>query len=62
MPDDFKTAIIAPVPKVNRPKKPEDYRPINMLPKLEKLIETVVKNQIIAYIDENNLLSAVQSG
>lgn len=63
MPDDLKTTIVAPVPKVNRPKKPEDYRPINMLPTLEKLIETVVvKNQIIAYIEDNNLLSVFQSG
>lgn len=32
-----------------------------MLPTLEKLIETVVKNQIMNYIDENDLLSRYQS-
>lgn len=36
IPDGLK---VAPVPKVSRPKRPEDYRPINMLLTLEKLID-----------------------
>lgn len=62
IPDDWKLTTVVPVPKVNRPKKAEDYRPVNMLPTLEKLLETVVKNQLIKYIEDNNLLSRWQSG
>lgn len=62
IPDDWKVTTVVPVPKVIRPKKAEDYRPVNMLPTFEKLIETVVKNQLITYIQEKNLLSKFQSG
>lgn len=61
MPDDWKVATIVPVPKVNRPKNAEDFRPVNMLPILEKLIETVVKNQLMIYIVQNDLLTKFQS-
>lgn len=40
------------LPKVVRPKKAEDYRPVNMLPTIEKLLETVIKCQLIDYIEE----------
>ena len=54
-------ATIAPVPKVNQPKNAEDYRPVNMLPTIEKLVETVVKNQLMSYIEKNNILTKFQS-
>lgn len=61
VPNDWKVTMVVSVPKVIKPKKAEDFRPTNMLPTLEKLIETVVKNQLIEYIVENNLLSKFQS-
>lgn len=61
IPEDWKTTTIVPVPKVNRPKNADDYRPVNMLPTLEKLIETVVKNQLMTYIVRNDLLTKFQS-
>lgn len=62
MPEKWKVATVAPVPKVNQPKNAEDYRPVNMLPTMEKLIETVVKDQLISYIETNNILTKFQSG
>lgn len=62
LPDVWKVATIAPVPKVSQPKKAEEYRPVNMLPTFEKLIETVVKNQLISYIEKHDILSKFQSG
>ncbi|XP_037049620.1 uncharacterized protein LOC119083914 [Bradysia coprophila] len=62
MPDDWKITTVVPVPKTVRPKRAEEFRPVNMLPTLEKLVETVVKNQLVEYIIENDLLSWYQSG
>lgn len=39
-PDEWKLTIVVPIPKVPRPKKAEELRPINMLPTVEKLLET----------------------
>lgn len=61
MPEGLKVSTVAPVPKISQPKNAEDYRPVNMLPTLEKLIETVVKNQLMSFIEENNILSKFQS-
>jgi Reverse transcriptase (RNA-dependent DNA polymerase) len=58
----MKTAIINPIPKKVNPALPEDYRPINMLPVIEKIIEIAVKNQLVAFIEENDILIHQQSG
>jgi hypothetical protein len=36
--------------------KSEEFRPINMLPVYEKAMESVVKDQLSAFIDQNNIL------
>lgn len=57
-PEVWKITMVVPVPKVPRPKTSEEYRPINM----EKLLKTVIKNQLVSYIEENHILSTYQSG
>ena len=42
--------------------KLDEFRPINTLPILEKVIENIAANQISKYIDDNKLLSDRQSG
>ena len=41
---------------------PNNYRPISVLPVVSKLIERVVFNQLYDYLNENNLLTELQSG
>lgn len=36
-PDSWKTSTIIPIPKIRKPKKAGEYRPINMLPIFEKV-------------------------
>lgn len=62
VPEQWKTSTIVPVPKVATPQKAEDLRPINMLPPYEVVLERVVKQQIISYINENQILVEQQSG
>lgn len=62
VPDIFKTSTVCMVPKITKPKVAEDYRPINMLITLEKLLESIVKEQLTEYIETNKVLSVYQSG
>ena len=61
-PEGWKTATIVPIPKVERTKKASEFRPINMLPMVEKVLELVVKKQIEAYLENNYILTEHQSG
>lgn len=62
VPDKWKLSTITPIQKVKNKKKAEEYRPINTLPPDEKIIEKIVKNQLVSHITENNILIKEQSG
>ncbi|KAJ8930498.1 hypothetical protein NQ314_016697 [Rhamnusium bicolor] len=59
---ELKVSTIVPVPKVKDPSKPSEYRPINLLPIIDKIIEIVVSKQLTEYFEENSLLYDGQSG
>ncbi|XP_076298320.1 uncharacterized protein LOC143217666 [Lasioglossum baleicum] len=59
---EWKTSTIIPIPKVDKPKRASDYRPINILPIYEKVLEIIVKKQIDDYLESNNILTEHQSG
>lgn len=60
-PDLIKTATITPIPKVTNTQKCINFRPINSMPVEEKIIEGVVKEQLLEYIEKNKILSENQS-
>lgn len=62
MPDVWKVSTIEPIEKVKNASKPEDLRPINKLPLIEKVIENVVKDQLETFLNENNIIAEEQSG
>lgn len=57
--EEWKTSTIIPIPKVEKPKKASEYRPINMLPIYEKVLEIVVKKQIEGYLENNNIITNI---
>lgn len=61
-PESWKLTTIVPVEKVKGTKKPEEIRPINTLPSDEKIIETVVKNQLQEYLNRHEIIIEEQSG
>ena len=61
-PEDWKTSTIIPIPKVDKAKKASEFRPINVLPIYEKVLELVVKEQIEMYFENNNIITEHQSG
>ncbi|CAH2004199.1 unnamed protein product [Acanthoscelides obtectus] len=42
VPKAIKASVIVPIPKVSTPNKPSQYRPINLLSVIDKILETVV--------------------
>lgn len=61
-PDEWKVAIIHPLPKVNSPSSFSDLRPISLLTILSKIFEKIIYQQVSDYVLTNNILPATQSG
>lgn len=62
-PNCWKEAKIIPIAKPNKPhNSPKSYRPISLLPSISKILEKVIKDKLLAYIEENNILPPQQFG
>lgn len=62
VPNELKTSVMIPIPKVPKPKIPAEFRPINLLPVVDKIIEVIVCQQLRFYFESNQLLFVGQSG
>ena len=62
VPNIWKTAIVIPLHKKGDKEKPSNYRPISLLPILSKILEKIVTNQLIKYLEDNDILSHNQFG
>ena len=62
VPEQWKHAMITPIPKSKAANKPADTRPISILPGIMKLVEKVVQTQLVEYLDSHHLLAAAQHG
>src|SRR3978361_568394 len=60
-PEQLKISTIVPVPKVASSSDACNFRPINTLPSIEKLVELAVYSQVSGYIDRNDILMVHQS-
>ena len=61
-PEYWKVARISPVPKVNNPSSPNDFRPISVLPVLSKVYERVVLQQLVFHIENLMLYKSTLHG
>ena len=61
-PNGWKLPHVVPFFKNGDPDEVGNYRPISLLPILSKILEKIVSNQLIAYLENNNLLSHTQHG
>ena len=62
VPNVWKMAKIVPIHKSGATGKPENYRPISVLPILSKILEKAVHCQLMQFLEENHLLSDSQFG
>ena len=57
VPDQFKISRIHPLHKKGKdPMRADSYRPVSILPAVSKVLESVVCDQLSAYLEENGLL------
>lgn len=61
-PTQFKVAIVKPIYKKGDKKSMGNYRPISIISIFAKVLEKIVKNRLITFLEENNLLSKNQFG
>jgi hypothetical protein len=61
-PDRLKIAKVKTIHKTGDKMNLANYRPISILPALSKIFEIVLKNQINAYLEENNIIDQKQYG
>jgi hypothetical protein len=55
-PSAFKTSTVIPIQKVPKTIKSEEFHSINMLPVYKKAMECIVKEQLYAFFEENNVI------
>uniref|UniRef100_A0A6V7JM56 Reverse transcriptase domain-containing protein n=1 Tax=Bracon brevicornis TaxID=1563983 RepID=A0A6V7JM56_9HYME len=61
-PQAWKYALIKPIPKKKEAEDLADYRPISLTCYLAKVLEKLVAEQVMIYLEENSLLNKYQSG
>lgn len=61
-PNNWKTALVTPIPKTSNPEVNTDLRPISILPYLSKILEKVVYRQVLTYCEAQGILPKFQSG
>ena len=61
-PKELQLANVAPVFKANDEMIFANYRPVSVLPVFSKLIERLMYNRLVSYINENHLLYKYQCG
>ena len=62
IPSEWKHALVTPVHKAGPKTDPSNYRPISVLPVFSKILERAVHGMVYSYLQENKLLSSIQSG
>ena len=60
IPQIWKTAHISPIFKKGDPTNPSNYRPIALTCIFCKIMETIIKNEMLSYLSENNIISSKQ--
>ena len=62
-PTTWSEALIIPILKPQKdPQNPKSYRPISLLSCLYKVLDTIINNRLIWFLEKNNLLNKCQSG
>lgn len=61
-PNCLKTALVIPLHKSGSYDDPANFRPISLLPTLSKIIEKILKKQILAFLNKHHIINASQFG
>ena len=61
-PNVFKKAIIHPIHKSGDRSRVDNYRPISVLTAFSKILERIMNNRLVNYLENNNLIAPAQFG
>lgn len=61
-PEQLKMSKVVPLFKGGKKSKPENYRPISILPALSKVFETLIKNRITEFLEKYDIICKNQHG
>ena len=62
LPDDWKTANVTPIFKKGKKSDPNNYRPVSLTSAVCKLMETIIRDEIVKHVENQKLLSPAQHG
>ena len=62
VPACWKEAVVVPVRKSGAKDEPRNFRPISLLPVVSKFTERIVHQQLVAYLESNELITPHQFG
>ena len=62
VPNEWKLANVTPIFKKGSKSHPENYRPISLTSVVCKLMETVIRDKVVCYLESNNLIKDTQHG
>jgi hypothetical protein len=62
IPPELKEAVIVPIYKGGGKEKPANYRPVSLTSNFIKILEKLVKSELVDYLENNNLFNESQHG
>ena len=62
VPDDLKVALVSPLYKTKDPKTFSNYRPISLLPLFSKLLEKLMFNRLLSFLNKCKIINKNQFG
>ena len=62
LPDDWKTANVTPIFKKGKKSDPNNYRPVSLTSTVCKLMETIIRDEIVKHVENQKLLNPAQHG
>ena len=62
IPHDWKLANVTPIQKKGDKTTPSNYRPISLTSVVCKIMESIIRDQLVTFLEENNLVKNSQHG
>ena len=62
VPEQLKIAKVVPIFKAGNPNDMDNYRPISLLSTFSKILEKIMANRLVEYMESNSVINMFQFG